>query len=338
MKTEPTQCEPMPADGIEAAGPATMLAPAVSVVIACYNAARTLEATLASVAGQSFGDFEVIIVDDGSKDGSQALAREWADADSRFRLLLSARNQGPSLARKSGVEQSRAGIIAFLDADDIWSPEHLALHVAALRANPDTGVSFSPCAYIDGSGQPAGGGSRILAEDVTAAELLGSNPTTTCSALVVHRAVFDEAGHFRSDMTHAEDQEWLFRVACSGWAIRPIAERTVAYRRAATGLSADTRKMEAGWHQLVASARTLAPQIVSQALPRATASMHFYWARQAAVGGSAQQVRRHFLHGLRSWLPSAVAMPGTAVYLAGACVSPSLAARLAAIARSAQRV
>ena len=311
--------------------------PLVSVVIACFNAERTLGETLASVAAQTLGDLEVFVVDDGSSDASRDIASRWAVADSRFHLVTMPRNGGPSLARRAGVERSAAPYVAFLDADDLWTPEHLAHHVAALRANEGLGVSFSPCAYIDDAGRPSGAGSRVHDGAVVAAELLSSNPTTTCSSLVVRRAVLDEVGHFRSDMTHAEDQEWLFRVVRAGWEVRGIKARTVAYRRSHTGLSADTTRMERGWRQFVDIARAGAPDVVAPALPGATAAMHFYWARQCAAAGSRRQVQRHLVEGLRASPSSALGAPGTAMFLAGASLSPFLAMRVADLARSASR-
>jgi len=94
----------------------------VSVVIPLYNKANYITRSLRSVAGQTFADFETIIVDDGSTDGSGELAAEFPDR--RFRVLRQA-NAGPGAARNRGIEEARGEAIAFLDADDEWMPEYL---------------------------------------------------------------------------------------------------------------------------------------------------------------------------------------------------------------------
>jgi hypothetical protein len=94
----------------------------VSVVIPLYNKAKYITRTLRSVAGQTFEDFETIIVDDGSSDGSGELAAEFPDR--RFQVLHQA-NAGPGAARNRGIEEARGEVIAFLDADDEWMPEYL---------------------------------------------------------------------------------------------------------------------------------------------------------------------------------------------------------------------
>jgi hypothetical protein len=95
----------------------------VSVVIPLYNKAKYITRTLRSVAGQTFEDFETIIVDDGSTDGSGELAAEFPDR--RFQVLRQA-NAGPGAARNRGIKEARGEVIALLDGDDFWMPEYLA--------------------------------------------------------------------------------------------------------------------------------------------------------------------------------------------------------------------
>jgi glycosyltransferase involved in cell wall biosynthesis len=101
-------------------------APLVSIVTPVYNAARWLPQTLATVQAQTWTDWEHILVDDGSKDGSQSILEASALADSRRRPLYLRSNQGPSAARNRALETARGRYVAFLDADDLWHPEKLA--------------------------------------------------------------------------------------------------------------------------------------------------------------------------------------------------------------------
>jgi glycosyltransferase involved in cell wall biosynthesis len=103
--------------------------PLVSIVTPVYNAARFLPETMASVRAQTLTDWEQILVDDGSTDDSVAVVNAMAAEDSRFRLLHTVRNGGPSKARNMALDAARGRFVAFLDADDLWLPEKLARSV-----------------------------------------------------------------------------------------------------------------------------------------------------------------------------------------------------------------
>jgi peptidoglycan/LPS O-acetylase OafA/YrhL/glycosyltransferase involved in cell wall biosynthesis len=103
--------------------------PLISVITPVYNAVRWLPETLSSVRAQSLGDWEHLLVDDGSTDGSRKLIEAAARRDSRIRLLRTERNGGPSAARNVAIRAARGRYLAFLDADDLWLPEKLARSV-----------------------------------------------------------------------------------------------------------------------------------------------------------------------------------------------------------------
>lgn len=131
-----------------------MAPPPVSVIIPLYNKARTVAATLASIAAQTWPDFEAIVVDDGSTDQSPALVEAFPDP--RFRLLRQA-NAGPGAARNRGLAEARGQWAAFLDADDEWLPDYLERAMAITRANP--GLGALTFAWFD---QPGGRDSSPL--------------------------------------------------------------------------------------------------------------------------------------------------------------------------------
>ena len=111
--------------------------PSVSVVIPAYNRAATIVAAIDSVLRQTWTDFELIVVDDGSTDGTLAAAA--AVADPRLRLVPAPRNLGAAGARNLGVEEARGTWIAFQDSDDEWLPEKLAKQMARLATPPAAG-------------------------------------------------------------------------------------------------------------------------------------------------------------------------------------------------------
>ena len=109
--------------------------PAVSVVIPTYNRASFLPAAIRSVQAQSFSDWELIIVDDGSTDESFQLVEQFARADMRLRWLTNGRGRGPAGARNTGVVAARGEAVAFLDSDDTWEPTILAKLVDAMAGD-----------------------------------------------------------------------------------------------------------------------------------------------------------------------------------------------------------
>src|SRR4028119_1857024 len=123
--------------------------PKVSVIIPAYNAMAYLPETLESVINQTFTDFEVLIINDGSPDGIV----EWASEikDSRVKLI-SQENQGLSGARNTGIWSSQGEYLAFLDADDIWEPTKLEKQVQCLDKNLDVGMVSSGISTIDPNG------------------------------------------------------------------------------------------------------------------------------------------------------------------------------------------
>ena len=130
-------------------------APLVSVITPVWNAAATLAATVASVRAQSLPDWEMLIVDDGSTDGSPALAAALAAGEPRLRLLGWAENRGAAAARNAGIRAARGRYLAFLDADDLWRPEKLAVQIGYMAA---TGAPFTFAAIdrIDPAGRRLG--------------------------------------------------------------------------------------------------------------------------------------------------------------------------------------
>ena len=299
--------------------------PTVTVVVPCYNAEATIAATLTSVQAQTLPDLEVLVIDDGSRDRSREIVRWLGENDGRIRLIEQ-ENSGPSVARNRGVDLASGAYIAFLDADDLWLPQHLELNVAALAADPSLGVSFSPCRYIDEAARPTGDCSRTWAGDVQYRDVLAGNPTSTCSAIVARREVFGEAGPMRQDMSYAEDQEWLFRVIASGWKLRGTSAYTVLYRIRSGSLSSDTRRMLAGWAAFLEHARNASPEVVQANLPYATWHMRLYHAKRAIQTGQPASVARgHLMEGLSAAPGMAIRSPLRTLFIAGACIAPSLA-------------
>jgi glycosyltransferase involved in cell wall biosynthesis len=220
--------------------------PTVSVVIPAYNAARYLGPALDSVLAQSFGEFETIVIDDGSTDTTRAIVTRY---ESRVRLLAQS-HAGVCAARNLGIEESRAEIIAFLDADDVWHPDHLATLVDLLRNSPDAIGAASGVEILTADGLPSGvrwvfGDSG---EELSVAVRKGCPVLPSAAAVRRHDLV--QAGSFDAAMTTAGDWDlWLRLLSRGRFALAGRA--TVGYRRHAAALSMDTETRARNRQRLV---------------------------------------------------------------------------------------
>jgi len=186
----------------------------ISVVIPLYNKAAYVRRALDSVLGQSFQDFEVIVVDDGSTDGGGRIIKETADPRVR---LVSQQNAGVSAARNRGIELAHRPLIAFLDADDEWFPQFLSSSVRLHDRWPEIVASFSNYERTDAD-RPA------LTQDVTSGPLpsyfdfcLRNGAAGMCSIVVLaRREAITRAGGFPINRKVGEDLDMWFRLACQG--------------------------------------------------------------------------------------------------------------------------
>ncbi|MEA5512660.1 glycosyltransferase family A protein [Nodularia sp. UHCC 0506] len=259
----------------------TNINPMVTVIIPAYNAAEFLPATITSVQQQTFSDWELLIINDGSTDDTVAVIRQYQETDHRIHLIEQI-NQGVSTARNLGIAKSKGEIIAFLDADDQWLPDKLQQHLQQFQSHPQLGVSFAQVEILNQTGEPTGQVSSSRLINLKPEHLLSENPTTTTSNWVVCKEVFAQVGGFSPDMSYSEDLEWLLRVICTGvWEIAGINQVLTRYRTSSAGLSANLYRMEAGWNQLVQKAKIYAPQLVENHFALAQALHLRYLARRA---------------------------------------------------------
>jgi glycosyltransferase involved in cell wall biosynthesis len=168
--------------------------PRVDVIIPVYNSAATVAESVESVLGQTFTDFNVIAVDDGSTDTSAEVLSRYTG---RIRVLAQP-NRGLSAARNAGVRLGSAEYAAFLDADDIWEPPMLERTVAALDRLPHAVLAYSDVAVVDSSGRPLNVAlvSNSLGRAPQLDDLFVSLWPIMPSAVVMRRSVFDAIGGF----------------------------------------------------------------------------------------------------------------------------------------------
>lgn len=199
--------------------------PLVSVIVPAYNAQKYLAQAIESVLLQSYPAVECIVVDDGSTDGTAAVARGFGD---RVRYLYQD-NAERSRARNNGAAQARGEWLSFLDADDFIHPEKIARQVAFLAAHPDCDLVWSRTTLVD----EATGKERpypIHAPGREFAQRLFAGNFLTVNSYLVRKSRFDEAGGFNERFSHAEDWELLLRLAAAGARFRAQGDFLAYYR------------------------------------------------------------------------------------------------------------
>jgi len=264
--------------------------PLFSVVIPCYNVARTVAETVASVSAQTMRDLEIIAVDNNCTDDTHNILAEMARNEPRLRVIHQG-VQGLSAARNAGIAAAQGRFIALLDADDLWDADCLEAH----RVNFETGadVSYSRVRLIDVAGRPTGQVTKPPMRGLTARDLLRSNP---CTALIAVRATaFQRYGLFNEGLKSVEDQEWLFRAAAGGATLAGIDRVIASYRIMPGGLSADLETMLACHGQLLAAAEQVAPQIAAQNRRLSHGAMLRYCAQRVVEHGQSTGVARRYL-------------------------------------------
>ena len=219
--------------------------PRVSVVVPAWNAARFIEVTLATALGQTFRDIEVIVIDDGSKDQTAATVRRVVAADSRARLIEQS-NTGLAGARNRGIRESRGDLIAFLDHDDLWHPDKLALQVALLDSHPLAALASCYSAVIDEEHRCLGWRFGGNANGDVYDEALVWDMISGGSVALIRRTAFDVVGQFDESLPMRSDWDMWIRIA-RRFHFATVPQTLVGYTRSKLGLSRGYDKMaEAG--------------------------------------------------------------------------------------------
>lgn len=187
----------------------------ISVIIPAYNAERYLEEAIASVLKQDYAPLEIIVVDDGSTD---ATAKILANYGATIKILTQ-ENKGPAAARNTGITAAKGSILAFLDADDLWSDTHLAVMIEYLAPGTEYDFVRGKSRYVRNLGTSE---EEIL-------DPIFMNPLV--SACLFRKEVFETVGLFDESMRQGEDFDWSLRLAESSCTGKHVDETTLLYRR-----------------------------------------------------------------------------------------------------------
>jgi len=211
---------------------AIIMEPLVSVVIPTHNAAQYLGEALESVFSQSYGNLEILVVDDGSTDGTAALLGSFA---SRL-TYLSQEKSGPSKARNTGITNARGEYVAFLDADDIWLSNKIEKQVEILQKNPDAAFVYAQSQDFDDQTDRE---TTVHPENVCSGnlfEMLLVRPLVTLSSVVMKSSILLDVGGFDEALATAEDTHLYLKIA-RNYKIIGIPEILVRKRKHKKNLS-----------------------------------------------------------------------------------------------------
>ena len=215
----------------------------VSVVIPAFNADPFLERTLRSALDQTHRHLELIIVDDGSTDGTRAIAQTFADHDTRIRVVRTV-NGGVARARNIGMEAARGSLLAFLDADDLWHPAKIALQVAAL--NDDVALVYTLTRVID-TNDAVVFDAGVPCDGYALARHLYIKGVGNGSSLLVRREVAQAVGGYdpvwvARGIGGCEDLDFELKVAAH-YAIATVPLFLTGYRVSPGNMSSNTQRM-----------------------------------------------------------------------------------------------
>lgn len=228
--------------------------PKVSVIIPAYNAERYLAETVRSVLDQTYGDYEVIVVDDGSNDGTLGVARS---LEPRIKTLTKS-NGGPASARNLAIKNSQGDYIAFLDSDDLWMKDKLEEQVALLEKNPTLGLVYGEALMFTGNNGELKIRDKIgFTADPSFRSLLFGDYIPN-STVVIRRACADQVGLLNESrgLIGVEDYEYWMRVA-KHFTIAGISRPLAYYRIREGNLMGDGSDINKGLNLSIAAIREI---------------------------------------------------------------------------------
>ena len=203
--------------------------PAISVILPVYNAEAYVCEAVESILAQTFTDFECIIINDGSTDGSGAILRELAERDARI-VLVERPNGGLVSALNKGLEMARADLIARMDADDVAMPERFALQHARMVQEPELAVLGSFIRFMDKVGNIIRLVERPLTRKAIAHCLEHRGCPVAHPAVMMRRDAVLKAGSYRKAFCPAEDYDLWLRMSDLGYAIANLPQPLLNYR------------------------------------------------------------------------------------------------------------
>ena len=259
--------------------------PHISVIVPVYNGEKTIRETVESVLNQTWQDFEIIIINDGSQDRTLDVIS--GIQDSRIKVF-SYPNAGQAASRNRGIGKASGEYIAFLDADDLWTADKLEAQYQALQENPEAKVAYSWSNHIDESGKFLRTGSHVTANGNVYERLLllnffehGSNP-------LIHKQAFVEVGGFDESLPPTEDWDMWLRLAAR-YHFVAVSSPQILYRVYNNSASSNVFRLSSACMTVIERAFNQAPASLQYVKPYSIANISKYITYKALEGSPSRE-------------------------------------------------
>jgi glycosyltransferase involved in cell wall biosynthesis len=235
----------------------------VTVAIPAYNSAATLDQTLLSVRSQSYRDLEIIIVDDGSSDGTYEIARHHAQVDPRI-ILISQPNGGVSTARNAALARATGELFFPIDADDLWHRDMISQQIRSIRnGRTNTVLSYTWYFYVDENNQVLSAAERIEEGNVIGRMVRGNLVGTGSSAIMLTKVLRDVGG-WDPKLRHGnEDYKTFFLMAERG-DFTVVRSHLLGYRQTRGSRSSNAWRMLSSYDEVLAEFRPRYPEYAAE--------------------------------------------------------------------------
>ena len=254
--------------------------PLISVIIPVYNGEKTIQETIESILNQTFSDFELLVINDGSQDSTLKIVSDIHDSRIIFFSYL---NAGVSASRNRGLSHAMGEFISFIDADDLWIPDKLEAQVKALQENPQVAVAYSWTDWIDESNQLLGRGSYLPEQGDVFAKLLLNDFVASGSNCLIRRQALIEVGGFDESLAHGEDWDlWLRLAARYEFILVPSPQ--ILYRVSPNSASFNVLEMERGSLKVIEKAYAIAPASLQHLKQQSLGNRYKYLTFKALEG------------------------------------------------------
>lgn len=259
--------------------------PLISVIIPVYNGEKTIQETINSVLSQTFSDFELIVINDGSQDKTLEVVS--SILDSRIKIF-SYSNAGVAASRNRGFLHSCGQFIAFLDADDLWTPDKLEAQLKALQENSEAGVAYSWSNFISESNQLLQAGRRLTWDGDVYSKILVINFLEHGSNPLIRREALEAVGAFEESLPPADDWDMWIRLAAK-YPFVVVTVPQILYRVSTNSQSSNVAKLEAACLKVIERAFNQAPEELQPLKKRSLSEIYKYLTFKCLEGPSTRQ-------------------------------------------------
>lgn len=250
-----------------------MSEPIISVVIPAYNAEKTIQETIQSVLNQTFQNFEIVIVNDGSTDRTLEIIQSIPDPRIK---VFSYSNSGKSMTRNRGIELSQGEYLAFLDADDLWTSDKLEQQWQALQDYSEASVAYSWTHFIDKNGTALFPGTKYGNDSNIYHKLLVRNCLESGSNILVRRSAIAQIPHFDPTLSKAEDWDFYLRLAAQ-FKFVCVPKYQILYRMHEGSSSFNIRASETACLTIIDRAFKQAPDFLQHLKQYSLATLYTYY-------------------------------------------------------------